>query len=287
MKISTSFKKQILEIIRKFGYDLVGVKKIVKHNSFDAIHNFLVKQSENKSKIFFDVGANIGQTIERFLKIYNNPNIHSFEPTPELSDQLRIKYKDFKNIKINNCGLGNTNNKLIFNSYKSPVLNSFIPIRKKSKFEQSRMLVSKSSDKDFEKKIEVNVTTIDKYCEDNQISYIDLLKIETQGFEDKVLEGAQNLLKKNKVLIIELSLIFGVAYNKTLSFYDVEKFLNLYNYKLIAISDPGNIISHSSYQTNLIYVNENIHNYIKNLQLENIEIPNVTNKVSSDYPFSY
>ena len=287
MKQPSFFKKKILQIIKSFGYDLVGSKKIIKHNNFDAIHSFLIKQSENKSKVFFDVGANTGQSIERFLKIHNNSHIHSFEPTPELFNQLNIKYSSFKNIKINNCGLGNTNSKLIFNTYKDHKINSFNSIEKESKFGKSRMLNSKSNDKNFEKKIEVNIGTIDKYCEDNQINHIDLLKVETQGTEDKILEGAQGLLKKNKVCIIELALILGVAYNKSLSFYDIEKFLNLYDYKLIAISDSGNIISYSNYQTDLIYVNKDTFNYIRNLQIRNIDIPNVTKSVSNDYPYSY
>ena len=56
------------KIFKKTGYEIRGVKKIVKHNNFDAIIKFLWKNSIKDKKIIFDVGANLGQSIERFKK---------------------------------------------------------------------------------------------------------------------------------------------------------------------------------------------------------------------------
>ena len=45
----------------------------------------------------------------------------------------------------------------------------------------------------------------------NDINVINLLKIDTQGFEDKVLLGSTDKLKNNKIDIIELELVIGFA----------------------------------------------------------------------------
>ena len=139
----------------------------------------------------------------------------------------------------------------------------------------------------FENIVEIDVTNIDSYCEENNISEIDFIKIDTQGSESKILLGMEKMLSKEKVLIIELELILGFGYEKSFSFYDYEKILNNKNYKLIAISNSGNIISFSNYQTNLLYVKKEIFENIRNLHESNIDIPGVTNKTDKSNPFSY
>ena len=71
MKLKTLIKRKITQIIKKTGYELVGIKSIVKHNNFDAIIKFLIKELYKiKSPIIFDVGANVGQSIERFSSVF-------------------------------------------------------------------------------------------------------------------------------------------------------------------------------------------------------------------------
>ena len=80
------------------------------------------------------------------------------------------------------------------------------------------MIVAKSNQKNFTEKISVKVKKLDDYCHSNNINKINLIKIDTQGFEEEVLNGALNLIKENKIDIIELELVLGFAYKKTLSF---------------------------------------------------------------------
>ena len=285
MKIKTFIKRKIINLLRKFGFELKGVKKQVNHNDFDAIINFLLK--DKKKHTYIDVGANEGQSIKRFKKINSQSNIHSFEPTPELYKKLVQNFSDDKSIKINNLGVADTKGKLNFYTYKSNKINSIVSVDKNSKFSKSRILASKSNEKEFENIVKIDVTDIDSYCEENNISEIDLIKIDTQGSESKILLGMEKILSQEKVSIIELELILGFGYEKSFSFYDYEKILSNKNYKLIAISDAGNVISFSNYQTNLLYVKKEIFKNIRDLHESNIDIPGVTNKTDKSNPFSY
>ena len=61
------------------------------------------KRKLNKPiNLVFDVGANVGQSIDLFLKLDPECKIISFEPNPRLYKQLLSKYSDNLNIEIYN-----------------------------------------------------------------------------------------------------------------------------------------------------------------------------------------
>lgn len=283
----SKIKKNFSNLLKLVGYEIIGAKKLVKHNNFDAIIAFLLKFDLKKNKVFFDVGANLGQSIERFKLIDSNSEIHSFEPTPNLVEILKKKYKHNNKYIINNFGLGSKNKFSKLNLFKYHKINSFIDIDKNSKFYKSRVIASGSNRKDFIKSQKIKIKKLDDYCKSNNIQKVNLLKIDTQGFESDVLQGAQRMLKENKINIIELELVLGFAYKKTLSFFEIEKILTPYSYRLIAIKDRGNLISFSNYQTDLIYVKHELYNKIKNLHSKNINIPGVMSVTNKSNPYSY
>ena len=199
---------------------------------------------------------------------------------------MKKKYTK-ENIILNNLAVSDSDKNLTLYSYKHSLMNSMFPVKSNSKFEKSRMLSTSSNKKEFEEKIEVKSITIDNYCNENKIDEVDFLKIDTQGFEDKVLTGAKEMLRKNCINVIELELIIGIAFERKTSFYDIENIINKFNYKLISIDHAHNVIAFSNYQVNLIYVKEEIFKKIENLHSDNIEIPGVTRAVSKSHPYSY
>ena len=81
--------------------------------------------------------------------------------------------------------------------------------------------------------------------------------------------------------MIELELILGFGYTKSLSFFDIEKILTKYKYKLIAISTAGNVISYSN------YVSSDVFKKIQYLHYKNVSIKDVMNKTDAINPHSY
>ena len=285
MKLKLYIKRKITELIRSLGYDIKSIKKTISSNDFDSIIKYLLK--DKKKHIYFDIGANLGDSIERFKKINKDSVIHSFEPTPELFDKIKEKYGFDKNLIINNIGVTDTKGKAEFYSYKYHRINSVVQVEKNSKFAKARVLSVKANKENFENTIDISTTSIDIYCDENNINEIDFIKIDIQGGEEKCLQGMQKLLSKEKASIIELELIIGFGYKKNFSFYDYEKHLNKHNYKLIALSSPGNVISYSNYQTNLLYVKSEIFENIRQLHEKNIAVSNVTNRTDESHPLSY
>lgn len=291
MKLKTLIKKKIIQIIRKTGYELVKKKPIVKHNNFDAIIKFLIKELYKiKNPIIFDVGANIGQSIERFSSLFKSEEfkIYSFEPIPKLFQILKNKYDLKKNIKLFQLALDDKIIKSKFFSYEYDKISSLIQADENSKFYKSRKIAVKNSNySNFTNEIEVQTTKIDNIADEQNIDKIDVLKIDTQGNEDRILEGSKKLLNSNKINLIELELILGFGYQRQISFYDIEKVLSPYGYRLVGIDHASNIISFSNYQVNLIYVNSELFDKIKHLHSENKEIKDITNRTDESNPFSY
>jgi hypothetical protein len=94
-----------------------------------------------------------------------------------------------------------------------------------------------------------------------------------------VLRGAEKLLRDKLIDVLELEYIFGIAHKDANSLYDIEKVLNTHKYRLIAVENAGNILSFSNYQTNLIYVRDEIYIQIKKFHQKNIDVKNVTYSV--------
>ena len=147
--------------------------------------------------------------------------------------------------------------------------------------------LSSGEDKNFITRNEVKCISLDEFSGNNLISYIDILKIDTQGSEPEVLIGAEKFLSEQRISIIEVELIIGVAYKRRLSFYDLEKTISKYGYKLIAISQGGNVISYSSYQVDLLYVNKKIFESIVKLDKQNKDIDGVMRQVNHLYKSTY
>ena len=101
---------------------------------------------------------------------------------------------------------------------------------------------------------------MDNYVLKNDISNIDLLKIDTQGYEDKVLEGSLSTIKKNKIGIIFTEIMFDNVYEKYFSFSDLEKYLIPWNFRMVGIElSNNNLFSGLVFFADVMYFNKKIH----------------------------
>ena len=53
-------------------------------------------------------------------------------------------------------------------------------------------------------KKEIKTITLDRFTKDHQINSIDILKIDVEGSELKVLEGSKQILEKTEILLVEI-----------------------------------------------------------------------------------
>ena len=230
------YRKIIKKIFNSFGIEVRIKPKFGKVLNFDDIYK---KKLKINNPIIFDVGANKGQSIERFRNNFKNAKIYSFEPNPEIFKETITKYHNDKNIFLNNLALGDENCKIPLNVTVNSGNSSFYDLKKNTEWIKIRSKQFNTNPENFiTKQIEVNCITLDNFCLDNKIENIDLLKIDTQGFEDKVLSGSLKQLENKKINFIELEIMLDEVYEKTMSFYEIENILKD-NYKLYGVDYQG------------------------------------------------
>ncbi len=253
-------KNLIQNLFLKFGYKILNIKKD-KSN----LDQFLKELITNKNPMIFDVGANDGRSIKKFKKFFPESIIHAFEPDKEAFKILSENYNGDKYINLNFFGIGDKNEKQEFFSYRDTGKSSFNKIALNSKFLKYKSRVHKVTPENFLKdKYKCEIKTIENYCYEKNINKIDFLKIDTQGYEVNTLTGAENLLKKNNIDIIQLELIFSSIYNQITNIYDIEKQLIPHGYKLFGTSNYGNLYSDFNWQCDFIYISKNVFDRIKN-----------------------
>ena len=193
------------------------------------IINFL-KNFEIRS--VFDVGAHKGEFIKTAKKFKNIEKIYSFEPQKKIYRKLNIFSIENK-IFCFNFALGNNNEIRNLKINKKTSTSTFSDINNLSLFYKIKSFILRGSTKSsFIDKEKVSVMKLDDFCDDYKISNIDLLKIDTEGHEKQVLEGALNLIKEKKIKYILLEFHLSNMYSNY-SVNDLENFLDNYNFKLL------------------------------------------------------
>ena len=241
------FKKIVNLFLSHFGYKF---SKINQREDIIKLTRHIVKK---KNPTIFDIGTHEGETLDKFREIFPNAYFHCFEPI-EISFNKLYKNYACKNIRLNNLALGRKKQKKLFYQYKKIDTSSFYLVNKKNKWlDIASKIANIEKSKFLERKYKVPIIKLDDYVRENKIKFIDILKIDTQGYELEILKGSLNAIKNKKINCIILEIILSDTYNKNFSFYEIEKILVRKNYRLYANDNYGNLRQDPNYQMNLLY----------------------------------
>ena len=240
----------IQKVFLFFNYKVINLKKD-KSN----LDQFLKHLIDLNNPVIFDVGANEGKLIKKFKKIFPEAIIHSFEPDDNAYKILFNNYSNNKRIKLNSFGLGNKNEYLKFHSYRDTGKSSFYKLNLDTKFIKYKTdILGTNKKKYLESSYLKEIKTIDNYCEQSEIKKINYLKIDTQGYEEKIINGAAKMINQKLIDVIKLELIFSSVYEKNSNIYDIEKILIPNGYKLFGTSHYGNLFTDHNWQCDFIYI---------------------------------
>lgn len=249
-------KKIIKNIFKFFGYNVNKITKEIEEMSINEILTTIIPEEP----IIFDIGSNKGQSIEIYKKLFVNPKIHAFEPSLQDFQILKKKYDSDNNIFLNNFALGDKKEKKIFNVMVKSDTSSFLDLNKDSNWLKHRSKELNIPSENFKKNsIEAQINTLDNYIKLNKINKINLVKIDTQGYEENILKGSLESIKNNIIDAILTEIMFDDVYDKHLSFINIEQHLIQNNFRMAGINlTNNNIFKGLVFFADVIYVNKRI-----------------------------
>ena len=219
------------------------LKRAIKKNYEKELQ--IIEQFADKSKDALDIGVYRGVYSYKLSNYFKN--IHAFEPNPLLYPYLYKNLKKIiKNISLYNIGLSDKNGEV----------NLKLPIRSKSLFKNNieelfRLgAASIHPNKTFDnfESIPVKIKKLDDFNFENKIKFV---KIDVEGHEIEVINGAKETIKKNKpVMLIEIEKRHSqrnVEESITLIKKNGYKCFYAKNKKLISIDDLKNKDSENNY----------------------------------------
>lgn len=184
-------KKAIVALIHALGYDVYKIPKI----DFAGLDLMGINT-------ILDIGANRGQFAKRAFAVFPKAEIFCFEPTKTAFEELHgwAKSSGQGRVFAFNIALGNKREK------KEMFLHS-------DHDDSSSMLqTTKGYERNFpfvknQQAVKVNQYPLDLAVEELVKKSFEkeiLVKMDVQGYEDLVIEGAKNTLSKAKACIIEI-----------------------------------------------------------------------------------
>jgi len=204
-------------------FDALFRPKAVKQNKPFEIQKLLL--GRDNELIIFDVGAYVGDVAAIYKKMFPQSTIHCFEPFPDSFQKLDSLCRD-ASIKAHHIAFSDKKGKTTFHINVDLSCNSLLPPT-----EGDFKCYSAKSIKDGE--IQVETDTIDDFCADAGISGIDILKLDVEGAEVKVLGGASRMLSNQAIKLIYSEVMFIPHYTGGCLFHELTAFLDKYGYTLL------------------------------------------------------
>lgn len=186
------------------------------------------------SKTVLDVGANVGQFAVACAKIFPGVAIHSFEPLPHCLEQLHRNVARLDRVHVYPVALGAGDGEVIMHvnshSHSSSVLA--LGERHRRAFPEAKEIQT----------IRVPMSTLDRELRSVSLESPVLLKLDVQGYEPQVLNGASETLRRVDYVLLEAS--FRPMYEGEETFMEIARMMEDRGFEFLRpvswLGDPTN-----------------------------------------------
>lgn len=201
-----SYKKYIHRFTRSLGFDFYTLK-----DKSDGELLRLRWLKEMNIKTVLDIGANEGQFALLIRKLLPQVAICSFEPIPACYAKLVKKFNNDMTFKAFNVAIGDKAETIEMN------INDFSPSSSLLEIDELHVQNFKHTVNSVRQQIPVK--TLDGLRAELDLVKPYMVKIDTQGYEDKVIKGGQEVLAGAEVIFVELS--YRTLYKEQVLFDDI------------------------------------------------------------------
>jgi FkbM family methyltransferase len=235
----------ILKQINKRGYE---VTKTGYSDKTAIVYRKIINQFGINH--ILDVGANEGQFALNMRKLGYNGEISSYEPLLEVFEGLRKKSENDRRWKVFNFALGNKDEQQEINVSKNTVSSSLLEMLPKH--------IKQEPDSIFIGKEKIDIRRLDTVWKESSLNTKSVFfKLDVQGYEKYVLEGASESLKHIKLIQLEMALT--ELYKGELLLANMIKYMETLGYILYnLVNGFNNFETGQLFQVDGIFVREDL-----------------------------
>jgi FkbM family methyltransferase len=183
-------------------------------------------------RTILDVGANTGQFARLAAAVFPSSRIFSFEPLPDCFEALKVAVPPPSRFQAFNIALGEREASLEMRRSRHSPSSSFL--------EMGSLHKEAFPDTGSCQRVTVAMRRLDEVARQLPIEEEVLLKLDVQGYEDKVIAGASETLPRVRVIIVETS--FHPLYEGQLLFHGMHELLRSHGFgfqgTLEQLADP-------------------------------------------------
>lgn len=212
-------KKIIQSVLKPFGLRLAHLHPQSATFGLDVLFSFLIKNGFAPRHII-DVGANHGHWTRKAIEYFPDAVYTLVEP----QDHLKINVQDLiasGRVRWINAGAGDSPGRFPFDISYRDDSSSFVLSPASTKNQQAVPVLTE-------------IKTLDQVVATSNLQIPELVKIDAEGFDLKVLAGAKTLFGKTEVFLVEASICCPSFENTALK---VIHFMDDGGYKLLDITD--------------------------------------------------
>jgi FkbM family methyltransferase len=215
-----SVKELLRRAARRHGYSVYRSASLPV--GFDLIADISRIRRLDSIAVVFDIGANVGDWTMQYLRHAPAATFFCFEPTGRTFDTLAHRMGSIARVRAIRQAVG--------------AAKGLAPLYHHGKSVQ-HSLVAPAAAADGIETEEVEVVTVDDFAEINGIDHIDLLKTDTEGFDEQVLAGAGGMLARRQIDFVLAEVNFATGDARHSSFAGVTGYLGDRGYQPIGFYD--------------------------------------------------
>lgn len=173
----------------------------------------------------FDVGANTGQTAKTLLRRMPITRLCCFEPVPTTFETLNRNLQRHRIAEGFPFGLSDTDGSAKIRVFSSSLLASTC---------DSTPILSADS-RLFDHTETIQLRKLDSVCRELQVDSIDLLKVDTEGADLRMLRGADRMLRQRRISLIVFE-FYCASSSETVNgtLHPVDEYLVERGYRLVS-----------------------------------------------------
>ena len=203
-------KRIIKAACHRLGYEMVRSSAVRAYlpDPFEEMRRLIPE-----ARVIFDVGAHHGHVSLRYRQLFPLATVYAFEPFPDSFAQLSRNTSNDAMIRPFNFGLADTPGPRLFSTNASSATNSIFETDARGSEVWGKGLLETSQ------RIPLPFSTIDQFLADSSLAAIDILKLDVQGAEYLVLQGARRSTSRIKLIYSEI--ITQPTYQEQQALHDV------------------------------------------------------------------